>query len=437
MLGEFFSPYVRFLIGAAYNIQQTLDGLHMYSSNFVEYDSDGMVAHSYWSASEAMFLPFGMLLILFVIMSFCIFLSGYVIGRWKGMVISALVICSPGLASLVGIIPRFSFVPDEYVVGGTGVLGEVPGMVPLVILALCMGWSTAIIGMDLFSLGERYRNIFDHLWYSMAIIAGLFFVGDNAASRIEKSLVEVSDSRRFAAGYLARQLRDYSAECRERGNVSHISCAWASFSQEKLIEYSLWPSVLYHDLGPKTTAELYQIGWRHLNEDEIVTLRREIQEGNNEKCPIVNLGNGVRQLSKPSDSCQRPPSEICRSFPEPLDGYDGKDGLTATLYVASECIVPTLVQLREREAKLIAKQQDMAKSKHIRWLFYIWFSILAGAKVANATVKTFDFDKRPEPEKRRLFRIVRGGLGRLWRLGASLPLLLWKSARLAVVLWRR
>ena len=434
VLSAFYSPYIQFLVGAAYSIQQTLDGLHIHSSNFVKYNQNGNIIGSYWSASEATYLPLGMLLFISIFICFCIILSGYVIGRRKGVAFSALVICAPGLASVVGFAPQLNLIPHEYVIGGTGVLGEVPGMIPLVILALAFGWSIAIIGMDLFSLGERYRNTFDHVWYSMAIITGLFFVGDNAASRLEKELAEASESRRFAAGYLAQQLRDYSRECQSKEQISNISCEWANFFQQRLVEYSQWPSALFYKIGPTTTADLYKIGWEPLATDRIVALRKEIATVNNEKCPIADLGNGVRRFSRPSDFCQVPPSAICSSYPEPLDGIDGSEDMMTTVHVASECIVPSIVQFKKNEERLAIQIDSISRSKHSRWLFYIFFSILAGFKVASATAKTFDFDRRENPERNRICQLMTGGLNRLWRLArasCSLP------RRLATVVLRR
>lgn len=437
MLKVFFLPYLRFLAGAAYNVQQTLDGLHLHSSNFLEYGPDGHIVGSYWSASEAMILPLGGLIILAAIIAIGILLAGYVIGRWKGVAIAAFVICLPGLLSTAGIGLQFYFVPDEYVVGGTGVLGDVPGMVPLVVMALAAGWALAIALMDTFNLGERYRNIFDHIWYSMAVIAGVFFVGDSAASRLDKQLAEYSGDRRFAAGYIVRQLHDYSAECLSKGLPASLSCAWAGSVQERLAEFSLWPSSVYFKSGPKATDELYQINGRKLTPDEIISLRREIIALNNQACPTREIGVGIRQLTHPSDRCQRPPAGACRSYPEPLEGLDEKDTFLHPVHIASECIIPSLVRFREQEERLSERLNAVAKSKHLRWLFYICFSLLAGAKVASATAKVVEIDRRPSSEKRRLLRFTIGILVRVWRMARVLSSLLWTSGRWVVVCIRR
>jgi hypothetical protein len=50
---------------------------------------------------------------------------------------------------------------------------------------------------------------------------------------------------------------------------------------------------------------------------------------------------------------------------------------------------------------------DKAQTRHFRWLFFILFSLVAGGKVANATSRAIELDKRPEQEKRRLLKLLR------------------------------
>jgi hypothetical protein len=63
ILFTFLLPYVSTLLGAAYNIQQALDGLGLHSINFVERDPHGRIVTSYWSAQEAVMPIFGSLIV--------------------------------------------------------------------------------------------------------------------------------------------------------------------------------------------------------------------------------------------------------------------------------------------------------------------------------------------------------------------------------------
>jgi hypothetical protein len=57
---------------------------------------------------------------------------------------------------------------------------------------------------------------------------------------------------------------------------------------------------------------------------------------------------------------------------------------------------------------------DNARTKHFRWLFFVLFSLVVGGKVANATSRAIELDKRPEQEKRLVVELIRS-----IRLGAK------------------
>jgi hypothetical protein len=60
-----------------------------------------------------------------------------------------------------------------------------------------------------------------------------------------------------------------------------------------------------------------------------------------------------------------------------------------------------------RQEKIGAVVADNARTKHFRWLFFILFSLVAGGKVANATSRAIELDKRAEQEKQRLLKLLR------------------------------
>ena len=62
-LAHFFEPYVIFLLGAACNVEQTLEGLRLRSSSFLVPDANGNIVQSYWSPFEATMFPLVVLLL--------------------------------------------------------------------------------------------------------------------------------------------------------------------------------------------------------------------------------------------------------------------------------------------------------------------------------------------------------------------------------------
>jgi hypothetical protein len=86
MLLTFLYPYVSILHGAAWNIQQNMEGLGIASSNVVQRDPHGHVVSSYWSPAQATIPLLGMLALCSLALAVLFVLSGYVLGRKRGAI---------------------------------------------------------------------------------------------------------------------------------------------------------------------------------------------------------------------------------------------------------------------------------------------------------------------------------------------------------------
>jgi hypothetical protein len=175
-----------------------------------------------------------------------------------------------------------------------------------------------------------------------------------------------------------------------------------------LNDYATYNEKFFPTVGPKSSAEIYSPLGSKPSSQQILTIRREIKAYNDSRCPVEVIGEGWFQRSRPSATCQKPPAIFC-TIPDsdPLDGYIEKDTWVQIVAMASECIIPSLVASREKQEKLVAAFVDQAQAKHFRWLFFVLFSFVAGGKVANATSRAIELDKRPEQEKRRLIGLLR------------------------------
>jgi hypothetical protein len=121
------------------------------------------------------------------------------------------------------------------------------------------------------------------------------------------------------------------------------------------------------------------------------------------------LGEGWFRPSRTSATCQRPPFSFCISPRDPFDDHGEEDRpswISRTVAIASECIIPSLVAWRAQQETLKAVVADNARAKHFRWLFFVLFSLVVGGKVANATSRAIDLDKRPEQEKQRVVGLL-------------------------------
>ena len=108
MFTEFVKPYIQMFLGAGYNIQQSLEGYGLSSSNFIEVDSAGQIIGSYWSPASASVIPAVLLTVYFVFVLLPLAISsGYVLNRLKGAVLALFFLLLPGFLNVVGWWPSY------------------------------------------------------------------------------------------------------------------------------------------------------------------------------------------------------------------------------------------------------------------------------------------------------------------------------------------
>lgn len=400
MIADFFHPYIVPLIGAAYSIQQTLEGLGLSSSNFIVKDELGNVVDSYWSPAEAIYAPLGGLLFLSIVSVLLALCAAYVLARWRGVAVILLFIILPGILNVLGFWPEISYMPDSYVIGGEGVLGDVNGYLPILLIALLIGWSLIVVFYTTLGIKEKFRSIYDHAWYFFAIFAGIFFVMDSSVNLKKMNLQEERNISIQASAYLSGQLKDYYEYCKKT-RIEHItSCVWASDVQQLLNDYTYYGDELHVMFGPKESKDIYAPFSKEIDPEDILIIRKEIQAYNDFMCPVTKLGDTVSQQSKSSTSCRTVPAQFCRVFPDESKDVVDKYIISRTVALGSECIIPMLVKSRELQESLINKVTLAERNTHLRWMFYILVAFLAGGKIANSTTKLFDVDNRDVTERK-------------------------------------
>lgn len=403
MLRTFFYPYFSLIYGAAWNIQQSLEGLGLTSSNFIEHDRAGNVMSSYWSPAQAVLPILGLLVVLVFALSMLFVLAGYVLRGKSGALMATFLLCLPGLLSVLSLWPALSLLPDMFVISGNGVLGSGWGMAPLLGIGVLAGWTGFILLSDMVPLGENFAHLYDHFWCLSGLIAAIFFVAD---SQVGQHARDLQDSERIvqqASAYLSRQANAYGQQCTEPQQRSP-SCRWAADVQQKLLDYATQGATLYREFGPKSAADVYSVYGRPVAPAEVAAIRKEIVAYNAAICPITRLGEGVWQLTQ-SPRCLQTPAAYCTAFPEPLNGEISRAHVGGTAALSTECIVPTLVALRAHQEKLLAKVDEDLYSKHYRWMYYLFFSVVVGEKISTSSVKLSAMHRRPIDDARRSLRL--------------------------------
>lgn len=395
---SFFAMYVLFLYSAAYNIQQSLEGLGLSSSNFVVYNKDGILIDSYWSTSEAVVSIFSILIIYFLFLCLLLLFSGYILGRKKGVFITLIIMLIPGFLGLIGCAKYINWLPDKYIINGTGFLGSGIGLFSIVFMGMLTGWTIIIIVYSLFLFGERFRQSYDILWYSSALLAGVFFVSDTSTNLNLKESNETLVELRLTSRYFLEQVQKYESYCINNAIPERESCHWASEIQQLFHEYLTSSPKIYTFFGPSSINDIYSPLWHKRTAEQIFTIRTELKAYNNQVCPSNKINENFDKLATISSTCQSIPIVFCNVAKTkdndifPLDVF-GKQA------IANECLTKKLVRLKNKFEKLEKITSQNAKEKHLKWFYYIVFSIIIGGKIANTTTKLFGVDNQSRHDR--------------------------------------
>lgn len=375
------------LTGAAWSIQQSLDGLGVVSTSFVTRDSGGALTGSYWSPGQAVLPILGALCLFSMLLSACLVTAGYVLGRRKGACVAIVLLALPGALSVMSLWPNIPYLPSVYTIGGTGMLGTPWGVFYLLLLAGLTGWVLGVFVMDALNIDDKFWGGFDHLWYAAGLVAVVFFVADVQSGGHVKALDQVSRDAQRASAYLHNQIAEYDKHCRQSVQTHRLSCEWASDVLQRLLDYQTVDAKLFAQFGPKNSADLYQRFAGPSSASEIETIRSEISAYNAALCPVRVFNDHVKQFARPSAVCQSTPHAFCQSIPDSLNGKIDEDVSVATVAIASECIVPTLVRFRAGHAEYLQQVSRDQRNKHYRWFYYLMFAVVAGFKMSNGTMK--------------------------------------------------
>ena len=405
MLAKFLSPYVSALHGAAWNLQQNFEGLGLSSSSYLERNSAGQIVSSYWSPGEATLIYLGLLLLIWMILAALLLLCGYVLAGKPGAAGMLFVELIPGISNMAGAWPNIGFAPDEYVIDGTGVLGTGHGMAPLILIGVVSGWCLSVLAIDYargrWRIGDRFWSAFDHVWYAAGLLAGIFFVADSQVALHTQELQNTSRQAQQSSAYLLKQVSAFDKWCRANHLSTRVSCLWATDVQQTLLDYSTSDARVFAPFGPVTSQDIYVGREMRTKVTDIDQIRREIASYNMELCPAKRINANISVSSHPSAQCQTTPAAFRTSVPEPLDGKVDKSGYFDTTALASEDIIPSLVTSRSQVEKQLSTSEQDRRSRHLRWAYYLLFSVVAGAKTSNATDKLFKLTKREDHEMRR------------------------------------
>lgn len=419
-------PYGSILIGAAWNLQQSLDGLGFNSPDLVEIDIGGVMAGGYWSANEVFLRILGGVCIFGMVLSVLLVACGYVLGRKRGAIASVLILLLPGVLNSLSLWPHIPYIPRVYVFGAPGVLGSPLGIFYLLLLTVMMGWAIGILLMDGLRIGEAFWSGVDHLWYAVGLVAIVFFVADAQSGGHVRDMNSVSRDAQQLSAFLRQQVGEYDRRCRDGRVVNQLSCEWASDVLQRLLDYQTAKAEQFVLFGPKSSADMYGRFVTSSSPSEIEKIREEIATYNAAVCPVRQINERLKQLTRPSALCQTTPGTFCQAFPDPYKEVEQKEFASETTALASECAIPTLVRLRRILEDHQKHVESDERNKHYRWFYYLVFAAFAGFKVSSSTMKLAGLHQRDSNDRRRAIHLLSSSWSATWWMARIVLLPIWR-----------
>jgi hypothetical protein len=413
---NFFHPYIKFLHGAAYNLHQILEGLGVVSSTFTGRNDAGQITGTYWSPDEAMVLMLGYLMMLSLLLIPLLAAAAFTVSKKRGVLIFFALLFLPGVLNCLGLFPIINYLPIRYTINGVGKLGSEVGLIPLLMLCALTGWGVMVLIYDNLNLTERARQLYDHFWFPLALVAAVFFVADNGANEDAALLKEATASIQDTSAFLLSQIRRYDDYCKANGLGSLKSCQWSSDSQWTFTRINEGEAGYFIGYAPDDSKGFYAANRRTISDDDVIAIRKEINDYNQRLCPVKHFSNGMSRSSPLSSTCEYVPHAYCSVNPDGPPGLVDKNISSHTVALASECIVPWLAGAKPSLKQLSALVSQHDKAKNQRWLYFLAVAVAVGAKVALATTKLCLIDARPAADRRRVLRTARHCLGHCLRV---------------------
>lgn len=350
---EFWAPYFIFCGSATYSLIQNMESM-------------GWV--SFW---EGIFIDpsstFDLFLLLYLVflplVSFLSIIAAFSLHR----VLGVLFLCSwilPGVLSVIGLDLNIIDVPDSYRVNdGSMYVGETKSTLYNVFTIFLLGWSIFTLFVHVFKIKKKFKDAYDHIWYTLGLAAAVIFVVDSNTSFYKSELAESESNITHALSIASGQLHYAKSICLKKKadlteiGISESFCPWVDMTES---DYFRLAEDKYFTRYFKKISDF----------EKMIT--------NDRLADITKFNGYICNSESESSNCDRLSFEI--------DRFSEKSNWPNSYYALA--IVPINKALSIYWTQSSERYQKLAPVENVpntKWFFYMFLGFIAGGKVANSS----------------------------------------------------
>lgn len=358
MFLQFFLPYLTLCHLASWGLAQNLEGLGL----FKYLNTPPM------QVGDAIFYPMnlnptmgvanlavvltGVLTIVFLLnIRACFYLN-----KWFGCT-GFILWLLPGLLSMLGYVPDIRGMGPDVFRFNEGFPGSMESAAANLLICLVGGWSLILLLSSLWKK-NTFKNAYDHIWYTLGLIAALYFVVDAGLSSYKEDLADADDRmvRTLQLFHTAEKRLEVLCTLPETARLSPALCALAPELK--------WGVLSYLDIKGNLRAKVEPPGWATTLASDPM-LARQIGALNNWACA---------QGQQPAQ-CQKVPIDTALSIQD----------VDAPLAFPPPNYAKAIQQFHASMEKSDRRIHDIERGHNLRYFGFLIVAILAGGKLANAS----------------------------------------------------
>lgn len=354
----FLTPYLQLCWLAAWGIAQNLEGLGLFAP--LNSPPTSVAGHAFFplvlSANRGVAIILILMTFLLALVIMTSIRAGFYLSRKTGTTI-ILLWALPGLAALLGLETNLHQYGPDIFRFNAGFTGGVGPAIANLFLFLTAGWSILML------IGTRwkrdvFKNLYDHIWYALGLLAAVYFVVDTSLTYYQKDLKDAQESTEELLHVYADSAKQLKSRCLSdeavKSQAPHLCEEAANLLYEINTEITSYRQV---------RSSVPFGDWQQVLEQPVIA--SEIARLNAWACP-----QGSRET-------------LCLKYPPSVIG-DIEAFTTGHAFPPNDYI-DRLNKHRERIGRIEKQVANIEQGRNLRYFAFMLIAFLAGGKLANAS----------------------------------------------------